>query len=179
MKSIKEKTVEELKKDISSMQNYKDEQQNLLLHGQAAQAEMAKRLGHELNLKAGFDLFVEKKGQTAINTANRKQFDPSSNIVILTVVIDNDHAQNPTQRLDEESTLDQLKAALEERLPGGTKASAISLKKMQKENLRLFTDTFTKFTTAQSFHNKSTAAAIQKEYRHTFSFKPGQHMPQE
>ena len=179
MKSIKEKTIEELKEDIASMQNYKDEQVNLVANGQSAQAEMAKRLGHELNLKAGFDLLVEKKGQAAINITNRKQFDPSSDIVILTVVIDNDHAQNPTQRLDEETTLDQLKAALEKQLPAGTKASAISLKKMQKENLRLFTDTFTKFTTAQSFHNKSTAAAIQKQYRNTFSFNPAQHVPQE
>ena len=176
-KSIKQKTIEELENDINSMQTYKTEQQNLVINGQAAEAEIAKRLGNELNLKGGFDLFIEREGQAIINKANRKQFAPSTDVIILTIVADNDHAKSPEERLTEETTKDLLKNALEKHLPGGTKLTAISLKKMQKENLRLFTDVFTRFTTAISFHNKSTAAAIQKKYRNPFSFNPAKHLP--
>ena len=148
-----------------------------MVRGRAAEAEIAKRLGHELNLKAGYDLFVERKGQGFINKANRKQYDPTEDVIILTVAVDNNHAKSPADQLDEEAVLHLLKLALEKQLPDGTHTSAISLKAMQKDNLRLFTDTFTRFTTAVSFHNKSTAAAIQKKYQHTFAFNPGKHIP--
>lgn len=176
-RSVKQKTVDELEKDIQSMQSFKSDQEQLVSQGLAAEAEIAKRLGHELNLKGGYDLLIEREGQAIINKANRKQYAPSSDVVFLAIVIDNDHAQSPDQRLDEQSTKNLVYAALEKHLPSGTKLTAISLKNMQKENLRLFTDVFTRFTTAISFHNKSTAAAIQKKYRNTFSFNPAKHLP--
>ena len=66
-KSVKQKTVDELEKDIQSMQSYKTEQEQLVANGLAAEAEISKRLGHELNLKAGYDLLIEREGQAIIN----------------------------------------------------------------------------------------------------------------
>lgn len=176
-KSVKQKTVDELEKDIQSMQSYKTEQEQLVSHGLAAEAEISKRLGHELNLKAGYDLLIEREGQAIINKANRKQYDPTTDVIFVAVVIDNNFAKSPDEQLDEEATKNLVNIALEKHLPSGAKLTAISLKNMQKENLRLFTDTFTRFTTAISFHNKSTAAAIQKKYRNSFAFNPAKHLP--
>jgi len=176
-KSVKQKTVDELEKDIQAMQSHKVEQQNLVNQGLAAEAEVSKRLGHELNMKAGFDLLIEREGQAVINKANRKQYDPTTDVILVAVVVDNNHAKSPAEQLDEESTLNLVRVAFEKHLPSGTRSTAISLKAMQKENLRLFTDTFTRFTTAISFHNKSMAAAIQKKYRNPFAFNPAKHLP--
>lgn len=176
-KSVKQKTVDELEKDIHSMQSYKADQEQLVSQGLAAEAEISKRLGHELNMKAGFDLLIEREGQAVINKANRKQYDPTTDVIFIAVVVDNNHAKSPDEVLDEQSILDLARVAFEKHLPSGTRSTAISLKAMQKENLRLFSDTFTRFTTAISFHNKATAAAIQKKYRNPFSFNPAKHLP--
>ena len=176
-KSVKQKTLEELENDVKAMNSFQEDRQDLVNRGLTAESEIAKRLGHELNLKAGYDLFVERKGQAAVNKANRKQYDPTQDVVMITVVIDNNYAKNASEALDERSTLSLLKQALEKHLPAGTDATAISLKGLQRENLRLFSDTFTRFTTALSFHNKATATAIQKKYRNSFPFDPTKHIP--
>ena len=178
-KSVKQKSPEELMTDIKAMHQYREDQNSLLERGKAAEAELAKRLGAALNEKGGKELLLEKKSLEAIRKATKKQYDPGCDVVLVAVYVDNDHAQNVSQRLNEEVTLSLVHKALEEHLPGGTLSAAVSLKEMQQHNLKLFGDAFGRFKMALTSHNKTTATLIQREYKHAFSYRPGMHLPGE
>jgi hypothetical protein len=178
-KAPRQKSIEELTGDINAMDSYKQEQLEVVERGNAAKAEIVKRLGHELNLKAGNDLLVSKRGLETINIALRQQNDPQRDVVLLAIVIDNAFAEDASQRLDEEKVVLLVYSALQDQLPHGTRTSATSLKKTHKSLVKNFSDVFTRLTNAISQDNKTTAGTIQNEYKHSFAFNPQKYVPEE
>ena len=169
-KSVKEKTEEELLADAAQMENYTAEREQVLVQGEAAKAEIARRKGYNLNIKAAKDLQVERAATEALNFAGRRQLPNERNVVLLAVTIDNNHAADGEQMLDEASLRDLVREKLNERLPKGTKVAAFGLQESKKENLTFFQNCHRYFFDALVRKNKTEAAVIQRSSSQPFVF---------
>ena len=169
-KSVKEKTEAELLADAAQMENYTAEREQVLVQGEAAKTEIARRKGYNLNIKAVKDLQVERAATEALNFAGRRQLPAERNVVLLAVTIDNTHAADGEQMLDEASLRDLVREKLNERLPNGTKVAALGLQESKKENLTFFQNVHRYFFDALVRQNKTTAAVIQRSSSQPFVF---------
>ena len=169
-KSVKEKTEAELLADAAQMENYTAEREQVLVQGEAAKTEIARRKGYNLNIKAAKDLQVERAATEALNFAGRRQLPAERNVVLLAVTIDNTHAADGEQMLDEASLRDLVREKLNKRLPNGTKVAALGLQESKKENLTFFQNVHRYFFDALVRQNKTTAAVIQRSSSQPFVF---------
>ena len=169
-KSVKDKTEAELLADAAQMEAYNADQEKIMQQGESAKMEIARRKGYNLNVKAAKDLKVEQAATESLNFAERRQLPEDRNVVLLAVTIDNSHAADGAQMLDEASLRDLVHEKLNERLPNGTRVAALGLQEAHKENLTFFKSVQRYFFDALVRQNNTVASVIQREFKYRFVF---------